>query len=237
MKKLISILLGMGAFLMLASCDEKVDLLVSNEQTMGMIADGHFITDQGLLYKVFAKECEGDLFALKRAFIVCDVLREGTEPASYDILLKRFTEVGLPEYTVKSERPEEGVKTDPVMINAMWTSGRYLNFQLVYPAPKGSEQEHVFSFIVYEKQLDGLYAIDLMHDAGGEVFGEWDIEEVDTETRTVMVSLPLESFYKPGSVSASSVPYEVHYTWYVSENGRITKKTLPNLIRGTFRSY
>ena len=236
MKKLLHSLLILPLFFLLQSCDEELELLVSNEQTMGMVAPDCFITDQGLKYNIFSKECEGDIFELKRAFIVCDVLRRGTEPASYDILLKRFTEVGLPEYTTKETLPDVSVETDPVLINAMWTSGRYLNFQLAYPAPKGSEVEHVFSFVTYTKMEDGFYVIDLIHNAGGEVNGEWD-PEAKIETRTTMVSLPLSSFYTAGTFEDVSVPYEVRYTWYVTENGSITQKTVPTFLRGTFRAY
>lgn len=236
MKKLLRSLLILPLVLLLPSCDEELGLLVSNEQTMGTVAPDCFITDQGLKYNIFSKECEGDLFELKRAFIVCDVLRKGKEPASYDIVLKRFTEVGLPEYEIRKMLPEKTVETDPVQIYSMWTSGRYLNFQLAYPAPKGSDVEHVISFITYTEMEDGFYVINLIHNAGGEVNGEWD-PEAKIETRTVLVSLPLSSFYTEGTFEDISVPYEVRYTWYTAENGSITTKTVPTFLRGTFKAY
>jgi len=239
MKKFLLPVLSLLSGIVMTSCNEKVDLLVSNDQTMGTVlaSEKAIITDQGVRYDIFSKDCDDGIYDLHRVFISSDILREGKEPSSYDIHLRHYEPVGLPPYDSEQKRPAEGVQTDPVMINVMWVSGHYLNFRLVYAVPKGSDEgEHDFSFITYREKEDDFFLIDILHDAHGEVYGATLDDKREWTVKTCFVSLPLESFYEAGSMSGT-VTYEVHYTWYVTENGKLTGRTQPNYLRGSFRAY
>jgi hypothetical protein len=211
-KAIIAIAAGITA-LAAASCS-KDDTIRYNNATMGNIVNGNFISDQGNLFNVVEKTCEGKLDTMKRAFIVCDVLNntEGKEN-EFDVRLNYLATV-LTKNAVYSSSITEGNEpaNDPILLQSYWVSGGYLNIYLAVPVVSDSNIKHTVNFIYDDTaQADGTYTFHIRHDRNGEVFNE-------TNENKILIA------YAYASVPMTSIIKE--------DNARITLKWLNYKVAG-----
>jgi len=118
MKKINRIIIAMVAGIAsLASC-QKDETLRYNNATMGNVVNGQFISDQGNRFNVVEQICAGKLDTMKRAIIICDVLKaaEGKND-EYDVRLRQMAKV-LDKTPVAAADATEGdiAVCDPVHI-------------------------------------------------------------------------------------------------------------------------
>ena len=94
--KRITIIISMAAAAFgAASCEQDSTLRYGNF-TMGNVVDGKFVSDQGNTFNVVEQLCPGKLDTMKRAIIICDVLKaaEGKND-EYDVRLRQMAkEIG-----------------------------------------------------------------------------------------------------------------------------------------------
>ena len=106
----------------LTSCKQD-ETLQYNNLTMGNIVAGTFTSDQGNIFNVVEKNCTGNLESMKRAIILCDVLKkvEGTDNV-YDIRLNQLAEVLAKKHVTKNEADADKDMSveDPIAIQDMW---------------------------------------------------------------------------------------------------------------------
>ena len=81
MRRIKGIIICIIAAAFISSCKQD-ETLRYNNLTMGNIVNGTFVSDQGNIFNVVEKTCEGNLEEMERALVICDVLKlkPGTEP-------------------------------------------------------------------------------------------------------------------------------------------------------------
>lgn len=161
----------MAAIAALTSC-KKDDTLKYNNLTMGNVVDGTFTSDQGNIFTVVEKNCKGELENMKRAIVLCDVLRkvEGTEN-EYEIRLNQMAEVLAKDPITKTEADADTEMSvqDPIYIYDRWISGGYINLFLQYETKVGSTKKHLVNLVLDEEELEkGNYVFTLRHNSEGE---------------------------------------------------------------------
>ena len=193
MKKIVRtfiILMAAAASLAAVSC-HKDDTLRYNNVTMGNVVAGSFVSDQGNVFNVVEQTCQGKLDTMKRAIVACDVLR-ATEGASgtYDVRLTKFNSVLAKDPVKASEITDEKMNvTDPVHIEHIWSSGGYLNMQIIIPVSEGSKTSHMINLVYNDiESKTGSYVFELRHNGFGEV---WTEEAEDFTLASGYVSFPV----------------------------------------------
>lgn len=193
MKKIfrkIIILAAAAASLAATSCHRDDTLRYSNV-TMGNVVAGSFISDQGNVFNVVEQNCQGKLDTMKRAIVTCDILRatEG-ESSTYDVRLTKVNSVLTKDAVKSSEITEDSFKvTDPIHIENIWSSGGYLNMQIIIPIAEGSKQSHMINLVYNDlESKNGSYVFDLRHNGFGEV---WTEEAKDFILASGYVSFPI----------------------------------------------
>ena len=177
------------------SC-QKDDTLQYNNLTMGNIVEGRFVSDQGHIFNIVDQICTGELGKEKRAMVLCDVLNQtdGGAANEYDVRLTNFTRV-LEKDAVALESAAEGdlAVENPIHIEQLWFSGGYINMMITYNAKIGSETKHLVN-LVYSKDEQGRYVLNLRHNAFGEVWTEENASKMMTGSS--YVSFPITKFIK-----------------------------------------
>lgn len=218
MNRIKGIIICIIAAAFITSCKQD-DTLRYNNLTMGNIVNGTFISDQGNIFNVVEKTCEGNLEDMKRAIVICDVLKQvpGTEN-QYDVRLNGMSYVLLKDAISReaADNEEESSVSDPIYINNVWISGGYLNMYLVYERVKTSETKHLVNLIIEEIDSEnGRYTFSLRHNS----FGESLVYEKEKDETMVMsgayVSFPLTEI-----IRENSAELEIRWQWY--------KDTLPS---------
>lgn len=218
MKKILHGTILAATLLLTGSCMKDPDFLITNDQTMGDIIDGRFLSDQGIWYDIVEQTCEGRLADCKRALIVSDVLKNTStkDELSYEIRLKNFVEVGLPELVTDPEAEQQ----DPVLVDLAWVSGGYLNLRIVYYVLPESGVHHTFRVAV--KQTPTLFdplIVQVFHDAGGQFLGAQDIADDSLEAQASFVSVPISTYYTASADETCSY-YVVEFLWHkTAEDG------------------
>lgn len=216
MKKLLSIAL-IAAATLLNGCT-KEEFLITNDQTMGDLISGRFLSDQGIWYDIVEQTCSGRLADCKRALVVTDILKNTStkEELSYEVRLKNFVEVGLPE--VVSD-PDQQVQ-EPVLVDLAWVSGGYLNLRLVYKYLPDSGVNHSYTVAVTQTPtISDPLIVRVCHDAGGEYLGADRVDASALKTGVTFVSVPISSYYAAGAAETCSY-YIVEFIWHkTAEDG------------------
>lgn len=168
-KVIITIAAGITVFAA-ASCT-KDETIRYNNATMGNVVNGKFTSDQGNIFNVVEQTCPGKLDTMKRAFMVCDILKntEGSEN-QYDIRLNYLTPV-LTKNAILSSSITEGneLANDPILLQTYWVSGGYLNIYLAVPVEINSKVKHTINFVYDDtEQEEGIYTFNIRHDGTGE---------------------------------------------------------------------
>ena len=177
------------------SC-QKDDTLQYNNLTMGNIVEGQFISDQGNIFNIVDQICVGELGKEKRAMVLCDVLNatDGGVDNEYDVRLTSYARV-LEKEAITSESATEGdlAVQNPIHIEQLWFSGGYINLMIKYNARMGSEVKHLVN-LVYSKDEQGRYVLNLRHNAFGETWTEENSSEMILGSG--YVSFPITRFIK-----------------------------------------
>ena len=214
MKKILTLAALAATMWLTGSCIEDPGFLVTNEQTTGNIIEGRFQTDLGLWYDVVEQTCNGSLRELDRALIVCDVLKNTStsKELSYDIRLKQFVPVGLPDMVDSYEDERQ----DPVQVDMAWISGWYLNMRLVYLAAKDSDADHTYKVAVVQKPAPNQpLIIRVCHDADGEYLGAEGVDKSGLQSTIDFISIPIYDLYK--DMENYNIYFEVEFPWHKTD--------------------
>ena len=236
-KKILNLTACLAAVILTGACIEDPDVLVTNDQTTGNIIEGRFLADRGMWYDVVEQTCEGSLKDLDRALIICDVLKNtsSSKEISYDIRLKGFVPVGLPEVLTSVDENMQ----DPLVVDLAWISGQYLNLRIVYFTAVESKVPHEIKLAVVQNPTPTLPLVVRVCHAGGDdaavVAGlkKDDLSNAKTVTQvTEFVSLPIYELYK--DMQNYSIYYEVEYPWHkTGEDGEtFASETEINTLSG-----
>lgn len=168
-KSIVYVVTALAA-LVTVSCE--VDgTLYYNNQTMGNVVDGRFVSDQGNVFNVVEQECGGNIASEDRVMVLCDVLNstEGTS-SEYDVRLINFYSVLVKDAVALEDAGEGEIAVqDPIVVEQLWYSGGYLNMLIRFQMIAGSETKHLVN-LVYSKDAEGRYVFDLHHNAYGETY-------------------------------------------------------------------
>ena len=210
-KKILKLAAVAAMLLQTGSCIKDPGYLVLNDQTTGDIIEGRFLSDQGLWYDVVEQTCDGNLADCKRALVVSDILRNTStsKEASYEIRLKEFLPVGLPDVVTTYE----GEQQDPVLVDLAWVAGRYLNLRVSYFTKEKSEVAHAFKIaLVQAPTAIAPLTVRVLHDAGGEYLGAPEINKDDLIRTIAFLSIPINGYYE--GMTDYTVRFEVEYPWH-----------------------
>ncbi|MBR2064655.1 MAG: hypothetical protein IJ971_08185 [Bacteroidales bacterium] len=208
MKKIKGIIIALAAgMLVLSSCMKDETELRYNNATMGNVVDGRFISDQGNIFNVVEQNCKGQLDTMKRAFVVCDVIK-ATEAGSqeYDVRLNYLSSVLTKDAIPSSEVSDpSAAKNDPLLLTDLWVSGGYVNLYITVPVARTDNKIHTINFIYDEpEQKDGTYTFVIRHDAAGEILSETS-DNSNLVLAGAYASFPVSSIIKEDSAKIKIV--------------------------------
>jgi hypothetical protein len=214
----------------LTSCKQD-ETLQYNNLTMGNIVAGTFTSDQGNIFNVVEKNCTGNLESMKRAIILCDVLKkvEGTDNV-YDIRLNQLAEVLAKKHVTKNEADADKDMSveDPIAIQDMWISGGYINMYVIFEAKSlGTMQKHLVNLVLNEKEsASGKYEFVLRHNSFGESLM---YNATGVSLAGSYVSFPIAELIKENSADIT-----VRYKWYKNAGDGWSSETQENSIQATY---
>lgn len=191
-----------------ASC-QKDDTLYYGNFTMGNVVDGKFVSDQGNTFNVVEQLCGGQLDTMKRAIMVCDVLKEteGKEN-EYDIRLTQLSSVLTKDPIATSDAVgEDLMAADPIHLEKIWYSGGYLNLYITVPFDKTLDKKHLIN-LIYNTEEDGSLTLELRHNAYSDIR---DDKNVNMVLGANYVSFPIL-----GIINSDSAKITVKWKWYES---------------------
>lgn len=219
-KTLICITAAMAA---LTSC-KKDDTLQYGNATMGNVVDGTFISDHGNIFTVVEKNTNAELEKMKRAFVVCDVLKKVAETENeYEVRLNGCVEVLTKSPVEKSyaDSDEEMSVNDPINIEYpvyLWTSGGYINMLVSFDVKTGSKTKHLVN-LVFDKEAStgNQYVFNLRHNSFGEslIYGT-----ADSQLAHNYVSFPITDIIKDNTAEII-----INWTWFKSNGFEWTNET------------
>lgn len=200
------------------SC-QKDDTLQYYNSTMGNIVDGVFISDLGNKFNVVEQKCDGDLSTMKRAFVVCDVLRKtvGGEENEYDVRLTQISSVLTKDVVLNTEVTEDMKVQDPIYIDHAWIAGGYINMSIVFPVKSGSETSHLINLVhegniidpATEEEIPGTYRFSLRHNSYNDKITPPQV--IDYVYVGGFVSFPLSSF-----ITEKEAEFSIEWPWHKS---------------------
>jgi len=214
----------------LTSCKQD-DTLQYNNLTMGNVVAGTFTSDQGNIFNVVEKNCTGNLESMKRAIILCDVLKkvEGTDNV-YDIRLNQLAEVLAKKHVTKNEADADKDMSveDPIAIQDMWISGGYINMYVIFEAKSlGTMQKHLVNLVLNEKEsASGKYEFVLRHNSFGESLM---YNATGVSLAGSYVSFPIAELIKENSADIT-----VKYKWYKNAGDGWSSETQENSRQATY---
>ncbi len=214
----------------LTSCKQD-ETLQYNNLTMGNIVAGTFTSDQGNIFNVVEKNCNGNLEDMKRAIILCDVLKkvEGTEN-EYDIRLNQLAEVLAKKHVTKKEADEDKdmAVEDPIAIQDMWISGGYINMYVIFEVKSlGTMTKHLVNLVLDEKESEsGKYEFILRHNSFGESLTN---DATGINLAGNYVSFPISELIKEDSADIT-----VKYRWYKNAGDGWSSETQENSRQATY---
>ncbi len=203
-----------------ASCQKEDNTLRYNNSTMGNIVDGVFVSDQGNIFNVTEQTCKGKLDTMKRAMIICDILKntEGAESNEYDIRLNYIAEVLDKNAKPVSEIEDlETYMNDPLILSGTWISGGYINFYMTVPVKRTKPAAHELN-LLYEYK-DGVYNFFLRHDAAGEIISEKD------DNSGLVLANAYASFPISQIIREDNARFTIEWKGYYLEGNLISSKT------------
>ncbi len=203
------------------SCSKEDNTLRYNNMTMGNITEGAFISDQGNKFNVTEYTCPGKLDTMKRAFILCDVLKKtGTAENEYDVRVNYIANVLTKDAVAVPETQEQDTYgNDPIVLNDLWISGGYINMYVTFPVKAKDHKTHYLN-LLHEKK-DGVYSFQIRHDAAGEIL---KVEE-DGEGENLVLAYAYASFPISKVISEETARYTISWNSYLINGNIISAKT------------
>lgn len=217
------------------SC-QKDDTIQYDNPTMGNIVDGTFTSDQGNIFNVVEQNCLGRLDTMKRAFVVCDVLKKtaGGADNEYDVRINQIANVLVKNAVPAEEADEETMVEDPVHIEYIWISGGYINMFVMFPIRTEGSGSHMIN-LVYEGEISetpakdgvGSYRFTLRHNSFGD--------KIDHESSYQYVlsggyvSFPMSTF-----ISEDKANIRIDWLWHKSAGAGLSSETEYKTLTGTF---
>ena len=236
MNKVLKSILILSVALMgtlMVSC-EKDETLAYNNQTMGNIVEGRFVSDQGNTFNVVEQNCAGKLDTMKRAFILCDVLNKtaGGSANEYDVRLNGMARVLTKDIVAVENATEDQLVQDPVHVQNVWISGGYLNMYIIFPVKTGSTTKHLINLIhegAIEEAEGASYNFTLTHNSYGDKLA------VDGSVATQMggayVSFPLTTY-----IPEETAKIKLNWLWHqVSAGNNLLFETETRSLEGTYQ--
>lgn len=183
------------------SCS-KDDTIRYNNSTMGNIVNGRFVSDQGNIFNVVEQSCPGKLDTMKRAFVVCDILREtaGTQN-EYDVRVHQISSVLTKETLTQTEITDEALMVnDPMIIQSLWISGGYVNIYIAIPVLSEKGKQHTLNCVFDDTvSKTGEYAFRFRHNANGEVLKQGNEDNDKMVIAGAYASFPIDELIKEDS--------------------------------------
>lgn len=218
-----SIICIIAAIAALTSC-KKDDTLQYNNLTMGNVVDGTFTSDQGNIFTVVEKNCTGDFENMKRAIVLCDVLKkvEGTQN-EYEVRLNGLGAVLTKDPVSKktADNDNEMSIEDPINIYDLWISGGYINMYVQIEVIPNSDTKHLVNLVIDEEaSTDGKYVFTLRHNSFGESITH---DAQDVTLGGSYVSFPISDLIKEDSAEII-----MNWTWYKSVGQGWSSETQEN---------
>lgn len=218
-----SIICIIAAIAALTSC-KKDDTLQYNNFTMGNVVDGIFTSDQGNIFTVVEKNCTGDLEKMKRAVVLCDVLKkvEGTEN-EYEVRLNGIGTVLTKDPVSKqvADNDNEMSIEDPINIYDLWISGGYINMYVQFEILPNTDKKHLVNLVIDEEaSTAGKYVFTLRHNSYGESITH---DEQNVTLGGAYVSFPITELIKEDSAEIT-----MNWTWYKSTGQGWSSETQKN---------
>ena len=213
------------------SC-KKDNTILYNNQTMGNIVDGRFISDQGNLFNIVEQNCPGQLDTMDRALILCDVLNrtENGKSNEYDVRLNYIVKVLAKDAVAKGDATEEMLVEDPIHVEYIWTSGGYLNMYIVFPYVPESKKAHYIN-LIHEGEIDGSekpsYRFTIKHNSYGDKISEENKGEIVLGGG--YVSFPLNTIIKE-----ESAEIKIDWLWHKVSGSTILPDTEYKTLTGTY---
>ncbi len=201
MTKAKGLIISLAAIIMTfsaASCMKEDNTLRYDNMTMGNIVDGVFVSDQGNKFNVIEQTYPGKLDTMKRAFIICDVLRNtSAEEKEFDVRVNYIANVLTKEAVEVSEIEDiETYMNDALILRSIWISGGYINLYLQVPVKRTNGKPHELNMI--HEVRDGKHHFQIRHDAKGETLKS-DGSNSDLTLAYAYASFPVSSIIKEES--------------------------------------
>ncbi len=173
------------------SCEEDTTLEYYNV-TMGNVVDGVFVSDQGNIFNVVEQTCVGRVDTMKRALVICDVLKavEGKEN-EYDVRLNFLTKV-----MEKQVLPLNGIEdftkyvNDPLILSDWWISGGYINMYVTLPVDRNAKKIHEINLV--HEFSDDTHKFFLRHNANGDLLKDGG-DNSAFDLASTYISFPISS--------------------------------------------
>ena len=183
------------------SCS-KDDTIRYNNATMGNIVNGKFVSDQGNIFNVVEQSCKGKLDTMKRAFVVCDILR-ATEGAKgeYDVRVHQISTVLTKDIIRQSEITDDALTVkDPFVVSNIWISGGYLNLYIAIPVLTENGKQHTLNCVLDDTAVkEGEYSFQFRHNANGEVLKQGNENNDKMVIAGAYASFPIDEVIKEDS--------------------------------------
>lgn len=229
---------ALAATSFIVSC-QKDDTLQYNNATMGNIVDGRFVSDQGNIFNVVDQTCPGELPAMERAFVICDVLHRtaGGQNNEYDVRVNQIATVLTKDVVPHTDTTEEMLIQDPVHIEYAWVSGGYVNLYILIPMKAGSTTKHLIN-LVHEGamtdvttggELEGSYRFTLRHNSNGDKISAE--QTVDYVLGGGYVSFPLSSY-----ISEKEAKFSIEWVWHKNVGAGLSSETETRAMSTTYTS-
>lgn len=143
--------------------------LAVNVTATGSVSGDTFTDDKGISYRIARTDAGVKVADMERALAVFDVLGK-TGEKEYSMALHYLYQPLCKEYTALSEATEEMLGTDPILVQAGWISGGYVNLDFTFSYPKDSQSSHLIALILDDTQPMDTLRFTLRHNGYGEGF-------------------------------------------------------------------
>lgn len=212
MKRILTIIAVALAATLASSCLKGSGFLGA-DMTMGIVKDGKIEADHGYEYTVTKDNTNGEWTKLERLLFSC-YITEKTEDGKYNIELNDFVSVPITKVKGMSEVSDwEAIKEDPVLVNAAWIGGDYLNIRAFFPfVPANKEKHNIALYMDEVASTKDTVKFDVRHDAGKD--GDIDKYAALYSIAYSYNSFPIEDFLPAGQ---DSIAVAITYNWFEKE--------------------
>lgn len=152
---------------------QELDLPIAVNVTMtGSISGDTFTDDQGLDYRITGTAEGVSLTDMDRALVTVNVIEKISDKEYSAYLLSLYKPL-CKKVAMLSAATDEMLGEDPVLIDAGWISGGYVNLSITFSRFRGSETAHQIELVMDDSATDdGTLHLTLHHNGFGEGFAD-----------------------------------------------------------------